>query len=246
MRKFSSNAPRFPAGRRCFAALLGGAAVLLATAAVTAEVGRIPRAAHGPERVVEVLERIEASLIESKYQHVTRVRAKKGEFFFDCSGMAAWVLKRGAPAAHRSIGRPGGHRPLAVHYYRKIAKVPLGKRHGPWLRVPAVGGARPGDVLAWVRPKWFPSKNTGHVAFILSNPLWNEGGVPGYLLEIADSSRYKHENDSRAPDETGFGIGTILIPTDDAGQPTGYGWVGSRSKPNWIVPTDVVIGRPLR
>ena len=224
------------------AAMIG----LLVLAADAASGGSKRAPARGPEQVVAVLEKIEAELVASRYQHVTRVRAKKGEYFFDCSGMAAWVLKRSAPAAHRSIGRPGGHRPLAVHYYRKIAKVPLGKRRGPWLRVPAVGGARPGDVLAWVRPKWFPSKNTGHVAFVLSEPVWNEGGVPGYLLKIADSSRYKHEDDSRAPDETGFGIGTILIPTDDAGQPTGYGWVGSRSKPRWIVPTDVVIGRPLR
>ena len=203
-------------------------------------------ATAGPERVVEVLERIEASLVESRYQHVTRVRPRRGEYFFDCSGMADWVLRRSAPAAHRAVGRPEGRRPLAVHFYRRIAKIPLGKRRGPWLRVPAVGGARPGDVLAWVRPSWFPSKNTGHVAFILSEPEWHDGPAPGYLLRIADSSRYKHEDDSRAPDETGFGVGTILIPTDDAGQPTGYGWVGSLSQPRWIVPTDVVIGRPLR
>jgi hypothetical protein len=204
------------------------------------------RVRSGPDRVVEVLERIESGLVETKYQHWTRVRARRGEYFFDCSGMAEWVLRRGAPAAARAVGRPEGRRPLAIHFYRRIAKIKPGKRRGPWMRVESPAQARPGDVIAWERPKWFKSKSTGHVAFVVSDPVANHGSVPGYLMRIADSSKFKHEDDSRDADVTGFGTGVLLIPTDEDGQPRGYGWFGSQTRPDWVIPCKLVIGRPLR
>ena len=74
----------------------------------------------------------------------------------------------------------------------------------------------------------------------------NHGPVPGILVRIADASKFKHEDDSRDADVTGYGTGVLLIPTDKKAQPTGYGWVGSHTKPDWVVPTELVIGRPLR
>jgi hypothetical protein len=165
---------------------------------------------------------------------------------WDCSGMATWVLRRAAPRALESIGKPNGRRPLAVHFFRKIARISPGKRRGAWMRVPSAGHARPGDLIAWKRPSWFPSKSTGHVAFVVGMPRLNTGSVPGVLLRIADASKFKHEDDSRDPGTTGYGTGVILLPTDDAGQPLGYGWVGSRTEPDWVVPAELVIGRPLR
>ncbi len=198
------------------------------------------------QRVLGVLARIEQTLIETKYQHSTEVRSAKGQYFFDCSGMASWVLRRSAPRSLAVIGRPNDRRPLAVHFYQKIAKIRPGKRRGPWYRVESAAHVQPGDVIAWVRPEWFESKSTGHVAFAVSAARPNHGEVPGFLVRIADASRYKHENDSRGPDVTGFGTGVLLIPTDDRDQPTGYGWFGSRTRSDWVVPTELVIGRPLR
>jgi hypothetical protein len=197
-------------------------------------------------KVMNIIEKIEASLLETRYQHVTRVRPHRGEYFFDCSGMASWILRRSAPNALRVVGKPNGKRPLAVHFFKKIARIPIGEKRGPWERVRTAAHARPGDMIAWIRPKWFPSKSTGHVAFVVGSPKINHGPVPGILVRIADASKFKHEDDSRDADVTGYGTGVLLIPTDEKAQPTGYGWVGSHTKPDWVVPTELVIGRPLR
>lgn len=220
------------------------AVTVFAGAAAASQKKRSP--GRGPDRVVAVLEQIEGSLTETRYQHVTRVRSKRGQYFFDCSGMAEWVLRRSAPAALRAVGRPEGRRPLAIHFYRRIAKIDPGQRRGPWMRVDGPAAAAPGDVIAWERPEWFRSKSTGHVGFVLSDPVPNHGPVPGYLVRFADASKFKHEDDSRDADETGFGTGVLLIPTGPDGRAVGYGWFGSQTRPDWVIPCNLVIGRPLR
>jgi hypothetical protein len=105
--------------------------------------------------------------------------------------------------------------------------------------------ARPGDIIAWRRPPWFPSKSTGHVAFIVETQGPNTGPVPGYLFRIADATRFPHEDDNRSNGTTGFGMGTLLLPTNGQHHATGYGWIGSRSPIDWVVPADVAIGRAL-
>ena len=214
--------------------------------AVAAGKGAAPKPKPGPARIVALLEEIQAGLTSTKYQHVTRVDRRAGAYYFDCSGMAAWILKRAAPAAHAAVQRPEGGRPLAVHYYRTIARIEPGKRRGPWLRVADAGQARPGDVIAWERPKWFDSKSTGHVAFVVGAPRAVAEPVPGVLVRVADASKFRHEDDSRPAGTTGFGTGVLLLPTDARGQPTGYGWVGALTPEDWIVPAALVIGRPLR
>lgn len=201
---------------------------------------------RGPAKVVEVVSTIASSLKASRYQHHTVVRASKGEYHFDCSGMAEWVLRRSAPAALQVLGRPQNRRPLARNYYRHLARIPLGTTRGPWLRVADVGSARPGDIITWERPPWFPSKSTGHVAFVMSQPVENTHGVRGYVMRVADASRFRHQDDTRGEDETGFGMGLILLATDDAGQAVGYGWYGALTPPDWIVPVKVALGRPTR
>lgn len=201
-------------------------------------------APSGPARILGVLSDIQRTMRRTEYRHRTRVNARRGIFLFDCSAMAGWVMQRAVPRARRTVTR--GRRPLARDFYHSIARLRPGQRRGPWYRVPTVAAARPGDIIAWVRPRWFPSKYTGHVAFVVARPRPNTGPVLGQLVRIADSTRLPHENDSRGEGKSGYGTGTLLLATDGAGQPTGYGWYGSISQPDWIIPTRIVIGRALR
>jgi hypothetical protein len=185
---------------------------------------------------------IDASLRSSRYSHSTRVDVARGLYEFDCSGMTAWVLAKAAPRAHRSVvARTGGERPLARDYYRAIAakRTPSG-----WARVARVAEARPGDVIAWLKPAVVQSANTGHVGFVVAAPEPLAGVPGGFLLRIADASSYQHENDSRAgTGRTGFGFGTILVVADEAtGEPRAYGWFGRDSR--WVLETGIAIGRP--
>jgi hypothetical protein len=208
--------------------------------------GKGASATPGPDRVVTIIEKIQANLTATKYQHPTRVRQGVGEYFFDCSGMAAWILKRGAPAALAKVKRPEGGRPLAVHYYRTIAKLKPGQRRGPWMRVVDATATMPGDMIAWERPKWFDSRSTGHVAFVVARPRPVSSPVRGVVVRVADASKFRHAEDSKPIGTTGFGTGELLIPIDAASQPTGYGWAGEQAPAARIVYADLVIGRPLR
>jgi len=200
----------------------------------------------GSARILEVLARIEETARVTRYIHRTRIDARRGIYLFDCSAMAGWVMQRAVPQARRAVTGNQDRRPLARDFYRSIARLRPGQRRGPWYRVPTVAQARPGDIVAWVRPRWFPSKNTGHVAFVVADPKPNPGPVPGQLVRIADSTRLPHERDTRGEGRSGFGTGTLLLATDPTGQPTGYGWFGSVSRRDWIIPTRIVIGRALR
>jgi hypothetical protein len=217
------------------AALVAGAPALAQERPAAATPDR-PDAAT---RVMSVIHRVEATLRSSTYRHELRVDERRGVYEWDCSAMAAWVLARAAPRALSSVGRG---RVLAIDFVRAIARVPAGETAGGWTHVARVSDVRPGDVLAWRRPPWFQSPNTGHVAFVVGSPEPFEGG---YLVRIADASHYNHQDDTRNGG-TGFGEGTILITADAAsGVPTGYGWAG-RWSGDWIVPTEVVFGRPVR
>jgi hypothetical protein len=192
--------------------------------------------------VMRVLGRMAETLTESEYTHGFRVNERAGVYAFDCSGMAHWVLRRAAPraAAASARGLPG--RPLARDYQRRIARIPFGASAGGWRRVQRVDEARPGDMLAWIKPELVKSQNTGHVAFVLRAPQ-AVPGIPGaFLVRIADSTSLHHDADTREG-RSGFGFGTILLVADpETGEPRAYGWVGLRWR---TFETAISIGRPL-
>jgi hypothetical protein len=203
-------------------------------------------ASASSEDVLAALVRIEANLRHSSYTHATRVDERAGSYEFDCSGMAAWVLRRASPLAHNAVvSRSKNGRPLARDYYHQIALTRPGPARYGWSRVPRVADANPGDVIAWLRPKEVRSANTGHVAFLVTHPVPVARVPNAYLVRIADASRYQHQDDTRAGSgRTGYGRGTIVVMADpETGAPVAYGWVGLRSA--WILRTSMALGRPV-
>jgi hypothetical protein len=196
--------------------------------------------------VMERVRRIADTLKSSEYSHVTRVNEAEGSYVFDCSGFVAWVLRRAATGAHLSVvSRAKDRRPLARDYYWEIARTRPNAARG-WARVERVVDARPGDVVAWLKPPEVRSTNTGHVAFIVESPEPSRVVEGGYLVRIADASRYYHQNDEREElGRSGFGFGTILIVADPVTHaPVAYGWFGDRSA--WVLSAQIAIGRPTR
>lgn len=193
-------------------------------------------------RVLERLQRVEARLTRTRYQHRTVVNEHRGLYLWDCSGMADWVLARTARRAH---GRLRSERPVARTFFQVIDRAPTEGQRSGWQRVAHIEDARPGDLFAWLRPPDWPRRNTGHVGFVLSVPR-PAPDIPGaYLVRIADATSVPHELDSRSyPGDGGYGTGTILFTTDGAGVVTGYGWHGSMSQR--VVLTRTVFGRVSR
>jgi len=219
-------------------AVLMGAVLLVALPAQARRTRRPP----APERVVQVLERIERKVRHTAYKPVLRVNERIGRYEFDCSAMAGWVLARSAPRARKAIGRK---RPVARDFYRIIRRSPTTRARRGWRKLAHIGQAQPGDVLAWKRPPWFRSRNTGHVAFVIEPP---RPAGNGFLIRIVDATSLPHGQDTRSGNATGFGRGTLYVPVDPAtGQGTAYGWFGQRSlDKNWLIETPVVIGRVSR
>lgn len=191
-------------------------------------------------KVLAVLEDIYATTTDDRYQASTKVDAKRGIYHWDCSGMAAWILRRAAPNARRALA---SSRPVARDFARAIARAPTTRARAGWQRIANIADVLPGDVFAWRRPRGMPSKNTGHVGFVVGKPV-AVPEIPGaWAVPIADSTRGIHQNDTRADGdgEGGLGFGTLTFLADSSGAVTAYGWSGTWSE--WYVVTPVVFGR---
>lgn len=194
-------------------------------------------------RLLALVDKIDTTIVESKYQHRTRVRRREGVYLWDCSGMMNWMLDRVAPRAREKLDRD---RPVAATYHRIIKKSPTKRARDGWRRIEDVRDVRPGDVFAWLRPPdWPKGGNTGHVGIMIESAQPVPEIENGWTVRIVDASRYTHQNDTRDPDDDGgFGMGTIMFVTDDEGAPLAYGWFGSQSR--YVHETSIVFGRITR
>ncbi len=190
---------------------------------------------------LSVVLELEDRIVSSKYQARTVVRERDGIYDWDCSGMAAWILRRSAPVALRALASP---RPVARDFANAIERAPTPKPRNGWQRIDRVADVLPGDVFAWRRPRGLPSKNTGHVGFVVERPRPVPEMPGAWAVRIADSTSSWHQNDARGAEaaaDGGFGIGTLVFLTDATGRATSYGWAGTRSE--WYIVTPVVFGR---
>ena len=198
-----------------------------------------PNRASG--RVLTALDQIRGSMKKSWYQHKTKVSRRRGHYGWDCSGMTTWILEKAAPRARKALHRD---RPVATTFLKTIKRAPTDRARRGWQHIANIADVRPGDIFAWKRPKEWGKGVTGHVGFVVSQPQPVAEVENAYVVRIVDSTRYPHENDTRSPEGTGFGFGTVLFVTDDAGKPTAYGWYGALSR--GVVFTDVAFGRVSR
>jgi hypothetical protein len=196
-------------------------------------------ATRAARRLLAVVGRVRDSLVQTRYEHVTRVRVRQGMYLWDCSGMAAWMLKRSAPRALLALG---SGRPVARDFHRVIGRAPAQRARNGWQRLAHIADARPGDVIAWVKPRGSTSRNTGHVAFLLETPMAVADRDGTWAVRIVDATSFGHQNDTRAPGSGGgYGEGTLLVLTDSDGKPYAYGWHGTLSQA--VMLTSIVLGR---
>ncbi|MCB9598398.1 MAG: CHAP domain-containing protein [Sandaracinaceae bacterium] len=201
---------------------------------------RVEPATASARQVVETLEAVRQNLRETRYQHYRVVRERTGTYFWDCSLMAYWVLDRAAPRSVRHLQRV--QRPLAEHFVRSIERAPTDRFRNGWQRIEHIEQLRPGDVFAWRRPRGFPSRNTGHVGFVVGAPRPVPRMPGAYAVRVADSTGSGHQNDTRPyPGHGGFGLGTLVFLTDGQGHGTHYGWYGTQS--GGYVVTPILFGR---
>ncbi|MGB1277236.1 MAG: hypothetical protein ACPG77_15940, partial [Nannocystaceae bacterium] len=103
-------------------------------------------------KILKLFDKLFTTMTQTRYQHRTVVRRRQGVFLWDCSGMAAWILKRAAPLARTALTRD---RPVARDFFHVIRKASTRRARNGWRRLKHIEDARPGDVFAWVRPPNF-------------------------------------------------------------------------------------------
>lgn len=190
------------------------------------------------------LERIESSLVLTRYQSQTIVNEPRGVYYWDCSGMATWILRRSAPVARLALH---SGRPVARNYYDVIARSPVESSARGWTRLAHPDQIRPGDLVSWLKPPHWKRNNTGHVAFIMTTAKRHPRFDDVWLMRIADATSVRHGDDTRPKKgDGGFGIGTIAFRVDPEGQPWAYGWYGARQPPDSFVPTEIAFGRVVK
>lgn len=237
-----------------------GRRFLFVTASVIATLASVPALASPPPRrlaraslarsespVFDVLAGIDASLRTTRYVHATHVDEAAGRFDFDCSGMAAWVLARSAPAAQGAVARRNGRgRPVASDYFDVIAQAPTARGDAGWLRLAHARDLRSGDLIVWRRPQAITSSNTGHVLFVVAAPQRIDREGRRFLVRIADATSIPHGDDTRPRlHASGFGYGTIALFLDQPeGEVVAYGWQGVATRIDFRTP--IVMGRALR
>jgi hypothetical protein len=195
-------------------------------------------------KVIGVLVELRDTVVASKYQGRTEIRADEGYYAWDCSGMANWILKRTAPRAYRALGKP---RPVARDFFKKIEASPTKKPRKGWQKLNDVSEARPGDVFSWLRSPVSKSKISGHVGFLVSKPVPLPSDPNMYVARVVDATSNPHGDDTRARDSGGgFGFGTLLFATDDEGKTIAYGWHGVKSLEWGFMPAYVNFGRVVR
>jgi hypothetical protein len=216
---------------------------MLAQASIPA--AATPRSRDLAADVASAIAAIERNLTSTKYEHRARIDTQKGVYDWDCSIMAAWILRRAAPRARAAIA---ADKPLARDFYAAIARAGTAQPRRGWLRLRGPSQILPGDVFAWLKPEMFRDrKNTGHVGFAVSKP-WPHPKFPSvWLMRIADATRELHGADSRpVGGEGGFGTATIAFIFDASDGPVAYGWYGEDQDPSTFVPTRIVFGRAFR
>ena len=204
-----------------------------------------PPATGAAVAVVKLLDSIGSGMTDTRYQGRTSVNHKKGTYYWDCSGMAGWILKRTAPVARKKLGKK---RPLARDFYDIIAKSSTKKSRRGWRRLANPEQVGPGDIFAWRKPKIFRKrKNTGHIGFVISTTQPHPDHKNVWVMGIADSTRILHGNDSRPQGgDGGFGTGTIAFLVDDKGTPIAYGWYGAGQDPATFIHTKIAFGRVVK
>lgn len=165
--------------------------------------------------------RILANINKTIYQHSTAINEEQGIYRCDCSGLGLYILNqtvaRNDPRGPLGDGRK---RPKAVHFENAFAAASTEPNNaGRWQRIERLLDARPGDIIAWRRPKRMPG-HTGHVVMVDQTPVKEASGV--VRVVVIDSTTRPHADDTRSSGITGIGRGTLWFTIDADGRPVGH------------------------
>ncbi len=168
--------------------------------------------------------------------------ASHGVYILDCSIFVDNVLSKIYPKAWLDlVNASGANRPASQHYYDFFKDLSDGSTDRYWDPVEKVGQLLPGDILVFRDKKPHPGKAAGHVMVVMSKPIRT---AQAFFIRVADAAPIRHSADTRQRNESGIGIGTMLLkPNPHTGKPAAYAWALGGS---WRKNVNFAMARPLK
>jgi hypothetical protein len=188
-------------------------------------------AASMDKRLVEFINKMVATLRYSAYKlGGTHFDTSRGVYIIDCSNYVDRLLKETYPRAYSKLvnwsrsAKPTTHD--YYHFFTKLSDDP--QRY--WNPVEDVKQLRAGDILVFRKKT---NMGSGHIVVVMDKPIRNKNM---FILRIADSAPFRHSQDTRLPNVSGIGIGTMLLKVNPKTyQPSEYAWsLGSSWKKNFV------------
>ena len=194
------------------------------------------------KKLVEFVDRTVSNINYSSYRlGGGRFDTSHGIYVLDCSRFVDSVLSRTYPAAYSSlVDATGSDQPASQHYYDFFSELPAHPSDIHWNRIEKIGQLRPGDILVF-RYKKPRGRTQGHVMVIMDKP--QAAPDDAWLVRVADSAPVGHSADTRQHNESGIGIGTLLLKPNATGKPAAYAWAMGSS---WRRNVKFAMARPLK
>lgn len=164
-----------------------------------------------------------------------RFDSSRGVYVLDCSSYVDHILQEINPNAYSNlVSRTGTDKPTTEHYYdffRNLSR----RENDYWSKINDANELKPGDILV------FRKKNNrgGHVMVVMDESKSSSNTV---TLRVADSAPSRHSDDTRAPHESGVGIGNLQLKIDPiTGKPSAYSW---KEGCKWSRNVNIAMARP--
>jgi len=164
----------------------------------------------------------------------------RGVYVVDCSNFVDRILENVYPNAYLSlVNSTGADNPATQHYFNFFSDL-SGESDGHWSKIDGVEKLQAGDVLVFRYKNARGNETGGHVMVVMDKPIHVSDF---YFVRIADSAPSRHSEDTRQQNESGIGIGTLLLKTNPkTGEPAAFAW-GVNS--NWNKKVKIAMARPI-
>ncbi len=185
------------------------------------------------QKTVETLHYSSYKLGGSKFD------TERGVYVVDCSNFVDRILATVYPNAYSSlVNSTGADNPVTRNYFSFFRDLD-DESDGYWNKINGVEELQAGDVLVFRYKNSRGNETGGHVMVVMDKPVHVSDF---YFVRIADSAESGHSEDTRHRNESGIGIGTLLLKTNPkTGEPSAFAWGVNSS---WNRKVKIAMARP--
>ncbi len=147
---------------------------------------------------------------------------ERGVYILDCSNFVDNILQNTYPGAYSNlVNSVGADTPASQHYFNFFRDL-ANESDGHWNKINEIEQLQSGDVLVFRYKNSRGAETGGHVMVVMDKP---EHASNVYFVRVADSAPSRHSEDTRHVNESGIGIGTLLLKANPVtGQPSAFAW----------------------